>query len=97
MDVPLEDWRFGFFRRGFFDTGICRYAGAWPREQFSKFGIKYEPSSKTKSELYTDLLPLVNSARIQLLDQPRMISQLLSLERRTGRCGSRRLRHRKTD
>ena len=45
-----------------------RYAGSWPAEQFSKFGIKYEPSSKTKSELYVDLLPLVNSARIQLLD-----------------------------
>lgn len=65
-----------------------RYAGEWPREQFSKFGITYEPSTKSKSELYTDLLPLINSARVQLLDQPKMISQLLSLERKT-RSGGR--------
>ena len=23
VEVPLEDWGFDFFRRGFFDTGIC--------------------------------------------------------------------------
>ena len=68
-----------------------RYAGEWPREQFAKFGIKYEPSAKTKSELYTDLLPLINSTRIELLDHPKMISQLCSLERRTARGGKDRL------
>ena len=70
-----------------------RYAGEWPREQFSKFNIKYEPSSKTKSELYVDLLPLIYSARIQLLDQPKMINQLLSLERRTARGGKDSIDH----
>lgn len=64
-----------------------RYGGEWPREQFAKFGIKYEPSTKTKSELYRDLLPLINSARIALLDQPKMLNQLLALERRTARGG----------
>ena len=70
-----------------------RYAGEWPREQFSKFGIRYEPSSKTKSDLYVDLLPLVNSARIQLLDYPKMINQLLALERRTARGGKDSIDH----
>jgi hypothetical protein len=23
VEVPFEDWGFDFFRRGFFDTGIC--------------------------------------------------------------------------
>lgn len=70
-----------------------RYGGEWPREQFSKFGITYEPSSKTKSELYTDLLPLINSARIALLDQAKAINQLLALERRTARGGKDSIDH----
>ena len=48
-----------------------RYAGEWPREQFSKFGVTYEPAAKPKSELYGDLLPLINSRRIDLLDHTR--------------------------
>ena len=38
-----------------------RYAGEWPREQFLKYGIRYEASAKPKSDLYRDLLPLLNS------------------------------------
>ena len=34
-----------------------------PREQFRKHGVNYEPSEKPKSELYRDLLPLINSRR----------------------------------
>ncbi len=33
-----------------------RYAGEWPREQFRKFGILYEPAPKAKSDLYQDAL-----------------------------------------
>jgi hypothetical protein len=65
-----------------------RYAGVWPVEQFSKFGIRYEQSAAPKSDLYTSLLPLINSRRIELLDDQRLIAQLCSLERRTAR-GSR--------
>ena len=66
-----------------------RYAGEWPREQFSKFGIIYNAAAKPKTELYLDLLPLINSRRIELLDYPRAISQLLGLERRTTRGSGR--------
>jgi hypothetical protein len=38
-----------------------RYAGEWPPEQFSRNGIAYEPSELTKSEIYGELLPLLNS------------------------------------
>jgi hypothetical protein len=41
-----------------------RYAGEWPRERFRERGIGYEPSEKPKSDLYRDLLPLINSRRI---------------------------------
>jgi hypothetical protein len=64
-----------------------RYAGEWPREQFSKFGIRYEATTKSKSDMYVDLLPLINSRRIDLLDHTKLINQLCSLERRTVRGG----------
>jgi hypothetical protein len=45
-----------------------RYAGEWPREAFSKYGIAYEPSEQTKSQIYTETLPLLNAGRCELLD-----------------------------
>lgn len=62
-----------------------RYGGAWVTEQFAKFGVICTPAEKPKSLLYIDLLPCVNSRRIDLPDNTRMINQLLALERRTGR------------
>ena len=64
-----------------------RYAGEWPREQFRKRGVTYEPSAKSKSELYLELLPLLNAGRLQLLEVPRLVPQLTGLERRTSRSG----------
>jgi hypothetical protein len=37
-----------------------RYAGEWPREQFRKRGVDYIPSLIVKSDLYRNLLPLLN-------------------------------------
>jgi hypothetical protein len=70
-----------------------KYAGAWPTEQFGKFGIRYEASAKPKSDLYVDLLARLNSARVDLLDHPRLISQLCALERRTARGGRDSIDH----
>jgi hypothetical protein len=70
-----------------------RYAGEWPREQFRKFNVIYEPCDKSKSELYVELLPLLNSKRVDLLDHPRLINQLLGLERRTARSGRDSIDH----
>jgi hypothetical protein len=68
---------------------VCgdRYAGEWPREQFRKNGINYETSDKSRSELYIELLPLINSRAVDLLDSDRLTTQLVSLERRTARSG----------
>ena len=76
-----------------FNISGDRYAGEWPREQFSKYGIRYQPSAKPKSDLYVDLLPLINSRRIALLDHPKTINQLCSLERRTARGGRDSIDH----
>ena len=64
-----------------------KYAGGYPPEQFGKFNILFEQAAKPKSELYGDLLPMINSQRIQLLDHPRLIAQLCALERRSARGG----------
>jgi hypothetical protein len=70
-----------------------RYAGEWPRERFSVAGITYKPAEMNRSELYLAFLPLVNSARIDLLDNPRMVSQFVGLERRTSRAGKDSVDH----
>jgi hypothetical protein len=45
-----------------------RFGGAWPREQFRNRGVNYVPAKKSKSELYLDLLPCINSRACDLLD-----------------------------
>jgi hypothetical protein len=76
-------------------TSVCgdRYAGEWPRERFLAHGISYEPSEKPKSDLYKEALPLLSSARVELLDHPRLLSQFASLERRTARGGRDSIDH----
>jgi hypothetical protein len=70
-----------------------RYAGEWPREQFSRFSVMYEPPPKPKSELYLDALALINSKRLDLLDNTRAFNQLLALERRSARGGRDSIDH----
>jgi hypothetical protein len=70
-----------------------RYAGEWPREQFRKFGVSYVVSEQTRSDLYLALLPLINSHCVDLLSNERIISQLVSLERRTARSGRDSIDH----
>jgi hypothetical protein len=70
-----------------------RYAGLWPRERFYVHGIEYLCSEKPKSDLYRDLLPLINSQQVELLDHQKLISQLCSLERRTARGGRDSIDH----
>ena len=70
-----------------------RYAGEWPRARFAEHGIEFEQSARPKSDLYSDLLPLLNARRIELLDHPRLSAQLAGLERRTARSGRDSIDH----
>ena len=70
-----------------------KYAGEWPREQFRSHGITYEANAKPKNDLYIALLPLLTSQMIDLVDVPRLISQIASLERRTARGGRDSIDH----
>ncbi len=67
-----------------------RYAGEWPRERFREHGISYVPAEKPKSDIYREMLPLLNSGKLELLDHPRLAIQLATLERRTARPGRTR-------
>jgi len=70
-----------------------RYAGEWPPEQFARCGVQYETCELSKSEIYQELLPLLNSRTVALLENDRLQRQLLSLERRTSRAGRDAIDH----
>jgi hypothetical protein len=70
-----------------------KYAGEFPREQFRKHGVNYEPADKTKSELYGDLVATINSGAVDLLDHGKLISQLIGLDRRTRSGGRDQIDH----
>ena len=70
-----------------------RYAGEFPRELFRKRSIAYQCAEKPKSDLYRDLLPLLNSGRIVLPKSERLVNQLCGLERRVSRSGKDSIDH----
>jgi hypothetical protein len=45
-----------------------RYGGLWPSEQFRKHGVTYVPADKTASQLFLEMLPLINAGACGLLD-----------------------------
>jgi hypothetical protein len=70
-----------------------RYASEWPKARFREHGIVFEQSARPKSDIYHDLLPLLNARRIELLEHPRLSAQLVGLERRTARGGRDSIDH----
>src|SRR5262249_52848679 len=70
-----------------------RYAAEWPREQFRKRGIDIKAADQNKSDLYLNLLPILNSRRVDLLANDKLVAQLCSLERRTSRAGRDSIDH----
>jgi hypothetical protein len=82
----LKQYRIGTVRSD-------RYDGEWPKERFLVHGISSLPAEKTRSELYLAFLPLLNSGRVTLLDNQRMVAQFVGLERRTSRAGKDTVDH----
>lgn len=70
-----------------------RYAGEWVKEPFRSHSIHYESAAKPKSDLYRDFLPLINSRKADLLDHPKLLQQLVGLERRVARSGKDSIDH----
>jgi len=40
------------------------YAGVWPMQKFAEHGILYQVSTKSKTELYLDAIPVFTSGRL---------------------------------
>jgi len=76
-------------------NSVCgdRYGGEWPRERFTVHGINYELCDKSKSDLYQSALPDINSGRCELLDNNKLTTQFINLERRVGRSGKDSIDH----
>jgi hypothetical protein len=70
-----------------------RYAGEFPRELFRRHGIDYACSEQVKSDLFRDLLPLLNSGSILLPQSDRLVAQLVGLERTVSRGGKDTISH----
>jgi len=70
-----------------------RYAGEWAREPFRNQRVEYQLADQTRSEAYLTLLPALNSQKIELLDNRRLVSQLCGLERRVARSGKDSVDH----
>ena len=64
-----------------------RYAGRWPRDEFLRWGIRYETAEMDRSALYVETLAALSSGRVELPPDEKLRRQLLSLERRTGASG----------
>jgi hypothetical protein len=88
----LQTYRIGYI------TGD-RYGGEFPRELFRRHGVEYRISPKTKSELYQNLLPLLNSNRVVLPKSDLLVKELVGLQRRVSAAGKETIDHgkRKTD
>ncbi len=71
-----------------------RYSAEWVREAFRKRGIGYEWSELDRSALFLELLPVINSQAIELLDDDHLLRELRGLERRRGSSGRDRVDHR---
>ncbi|MEI5677356.1 MULTISPECIES: hypothetical protein [unclassified Mesorhizobium] len=83
-----------FFRSyGLQSTTGDRYGGDWPREQMRLHGIDYKLSPAVRTDLYVTMLPAINSGRVSLLDNKKMVTQLVALERKNKGGGKLTIDH----
>ena len=69
------------------------YGVEFVKEPFRKHGISYELCKQTKSDLFRDMLPLLNCGNITLPRHDRLIAQIVGLERRVSRAGRDSIDH----
>ena len=79
---------------GIQEIGGDNYATGFAQELVSATGLSYQPSKKSKSQLYQDpFLPLLNSKLIVLPRHDKLISQICGLERRVKPTGGEDITH----
>jgi hypothetical protein len=60
------------------------YGGEFVKEPFRRHRISYEVCKQPKSDLFRDMLPLLNAGHITLPRHDRLIAQIAGLERRVS-------------
>ena len=70
-----------------------KWGGAWIANAFRRRGQPFATFKESKSELYRVLMPLVTSARIDLLDHPKANAQLQALRRMVAQRGREVIDH----
>jgi hypothetical protein len=63
------------------------YAGNFVPAAFAKYGVAYQASKLSASELYIAALPTFTSGSLALLDQADVVGQLVNLRRNIGQAG----------
>ncbi len=78
---------------GIYEVEGDNYGSEWPKERFRKHGVKYNRCLRVRSDLYKDLLPLLNSQQVELLHNQKATAQIATLERRTTKSGKDSINH----
>lgn len=69
------------------------FAGEFPRELFRQHGVTYRVSDNAVSDIYREMLPLLNAGNVELLDNQVLRRQFCLLERYVGRSGQDIISH----
>lgn len=64
-----------------------KYGGDIIPAMYAKWGVGYIHASKSKSQYYLDMLPLMSAGQVKLLDRPEQRKEFLGLDRSTSRQG----------
>src|SRR5262245_44868863 len=78
---------------GITDLEGDHYGGQFPRELFHHHRITYKVAGATKSDIYREWLPALNTGHMELLDLPRLKAQFCGLERKVARSGQESIDH----
>ncbi len=78
---------------GCFSCRGDKYSAGFVIEAFGRNGITYEYSEIDRSGLYISALPLFTAGRARLIDNPKLVAQFASLERRTSAGGRDQVDH----
>jgi hypothetical protein len=70
-----------------------RYAVGFVAAELAKHGLTLQHTTKSRSDLYRELLPALRSQRVRLLDDERAAAQFAGLERRALSAGGERIDH----
>ena len=70
-----------------------KYAAQWVVAAFRDCGIEYKHSERDRSAIYLDALPLFSAGQARLLDNRRLVTELVGLERRAVMGGKDKVDH----